>query len=145
MRDRTGPPSRLKTGCCVALPAISHSACSIPVILAVGFAPTDHAGVGGNADKDEVLAPARMHRQAFNACDLHKPTDLSRAPLLEGRFFETNYTGCERPRARRMSCAMRPPARSGCAEKSCFGAVSRLAAAQLLEDRGRSKTVGDLS
>ena len=45
---------------------------AVAVVLAVGFAPPDHAGIGLDAHKDEVLAPAGMHRKAFDAGDFHR-------------------------------------------------------------------------
>src|SRR5207244_896624 len=45
--------------------------CTVAVVLAVGLAPADHAGVGLDPHEDEILAPAGMDRQAFNAGDFH--------------------------------------------------------------------------
>jgi hypothetical protein len=44
---------------------------TVAVILAVGFAPADHAGIGRNAHKHKILPPARMDRKTFDARDLH--------------------------------------------------------------------------
>ena len=45
--------------------------CTIAVVLAVGLAPADHAGVGRDPHEYEILAPAGMDRQAFDAGDFH--------------------------------------------------------------------------
>src|SRR5262249_52036275 len=44
---------------------------TVAVILAVGFAPADHAGIGRNAHEHEILPPARIDRKTFDADDLH--------------------------------------------------------------------------
>src|SRR5262249_8045254 len=44
---------------------------AVAVVLAIGFAPTDDTGVGLDAHKDEILAPARMDRKTFHAGDFH--------------------------------------------------------------------------
>src|SRR5262245_32242216 len=44
---------------------------TVAVILAVGFAPTDHAGIGRNAHEHEILPPARIDRKTFDAGDFH--------------------------------------------------------------------------
>jgi hypothetical protein len=45
---------------------------AVTVILAVGLAPADDAGIGGEAHEHEILAPAGMDRKAFDGGDLHR-------------------------------------------------------------------------
>ena len=44
---------------------------AVAVVLAVGFAPSDNAGIGGKPHEHEVLAPAGMDRKRFDAGNLH--------------------------------------------------------------------------
>ncbi len=44
---------------------------AVAIVLAVGFSPSDDAGIGFEADEHEILPPAGMDRQALNACNLH--------------------------------------------------------------------------
>lgn len=44
---------------------------TVAVILVVGFAPTDHTGIGCNAHEDEILPPARIDWKTLNARDFH--------------------------------------------------------------------------
>ena len=62
---------------------------AVAVVLAVGFAPPDHSGVGLDPHEDEVLAPAGMDRKAFDAGDFHgHPVGALRlwwtTPMLSG-------------------------------------------------------------
>ena len=40
---------------------------AVAIILAVGLAPTDDAGIGLDANENEILAPSGMNRKAFDA------------------------------------------------------------------------------
>src|SRR5690348_14503320 len=44
---------------------------AVAIVLAVGLAPSDHAGIGLDAQEHEVLAPAGVNRQALDARDFH--------------------------------------------------------------------------
>src|SRR5262249_7372315 len=50
---------------------------TVAVVLAVGLAPSDHAGVGLDPLEHEILAPTRVNREALDARDFH--VDLVRA------------------------------------------------------------------
>ncbi len=44
---------------------------AVAIVLAIGLTPPDDAGVGRKAHEHEILAPAGMNRQAFDALDFH--------------------------------------------------------------------------
>src|SRR5262245_63174161 len=65
---------------------------TVAVILAVGFAPADHAAIGRNAHKHEILPPARIDRKTFDARDTHfalrceaQTNQYGRSPLIVTR------------------------------------------------------------
>lgn len=43
----------------------------VAIILAVGFTPSDNAGIGFDADEHKILTPAGMNRKTLDADDLH--------------------------------------------------------------------------
>ena len=43
----------------------------VAVVLTIGLAPTDYAGVGLNPYEHEVLPPTGMDRKTFDAGDFH--------------------------------------------------------------------------
>ena len=44
---------------------------AVAVVLAVGFAPPDQAGVGLDAHEHKILPPAGIHRKTFDARNFH--------------------------------------------------------------------------
>ena len=44
---------------------------AVAVVLAVGLAPPDHAGVGLDPHEHEILPPTGMDRKTFDAGDFH--------------------------------------------------------------------------
>ena len=59
---------------------------AIAVVLAVGLAPSDHAGVGLDPHENEILPPAGMDRKTFDPDDFHDApycvNDRSRGDFL---------------------------------------------------------------
>jgi hypothetical protein len=83
---------------------------TVTVILAVGLAPADDAGIGGEAHEHEILSPAGMDREVFDAGDLHR--GLGRLELHSTRrqlLPRSSWPGLSRP-----STPWLPHARRGC-------------------------------
>ena len=59
---------------------------AIAVVLAIGLAPSDHAGVGLDPHENEILPPAGMDRMTFDPDDFHDApycvNDRSRGDFL---------------------------------------------------------------
>ena len=60
---------------------------AVPIVLAVCFTPADHAGIGLDADENEILPPPGMNRKTIHAGDFHGlliPGKLGRRRTTQG-------------------------------------------------------------
>lgn len=58
--------------------------CTVPVVLAVGLAPSDDATIGLDPHENEVLTPTGIDRKTFDAGDFHCAPRYIRTPLKCG-------------------------------------------------------------